>query len=131
RGRQAIRPGVTVLCSLPSAFLRTCLAAHPSMPALVARRSSLVARWYLWLPAALVVVGVLVPLGYLVVRAFDAEAEVLASLVFRARNLRLLGNTAALTAAVLALTTALALPLAWLVTRTDLGGRRVFTLLGV
>ena len=88
-------------------------------------------RWYLWLPAALVVVGVVVPLGYLVVRAFGADAGELVSLVFRVRNLRLLGNTAVLAAGVLALATALALPLAWLVTRTDLRARRAFTLLGV
>ena len=101
------------------------------MPPLVARRTGLLARWYLWVPTALVVVGVVVPLGYLVVRAFGADAGELAALVFRVRNLRLLGNTVALAAAVLALTTALALPLAWLVTRTDLWGRRAFTLLGV
>ena len=87
--------------------------------------------WYLWLPTAFVVVGVVVPLGYLVVRAFGADAGELAALVFRARNLRLLENTVALTVAVLALTTVLAFPLAWLAVRTDLWGRRVFTLLGV
>ena len=87
--------------------------------------------WALWVPMAVVVVGVLVPLGYLAVRAFDAEAGELASLIFRERNLRLLGNTVGLTAAVLGLTAALAGPLAWLVTRTDLKGRRGLTLLGV
>ena len=87
--------------------------------------------WPLWFPLAVVVVGVLVPLGYLVVRAFGADADELVSLVFRARNLRLLGNTLGLAGAVLVLTTALAAPLAWLVTRTDLRGRRIATLLGV
>ncbi len=101
------------------------------MPALDLRRSPFVTRWYLWGPVALVVLGVVVPLGYLVVRAFGAEAGELASLVFRARNLRLLGNTLGLGAAVLALAAALAFPLAWLVARTDVWGRRVVTLLGV
>ena len=89
------------------------------------------ADWPLWVPTAFVVAGVLVPLGYLVVRAFSADAGELAALVFRARNLRLLGNTAGLALAVLALASALAAPLAWLVTRTDLRGRRAATLLGV
>src|SRR5690606_12014687 len=88
-------------------------------------------RPYLWGPAALVATGVLVPLGYLVVRAFEAEPGELAALLLRWRNLRLLGNTLGLTAGVLAAATALALPLAWLVARTDLRGARVVTLLGV
>ena len=95
------------------------------------RRSPFVTRWYLWGPMALVVLGVLVPLGYLVVRAFEAEAGELASLVFRTRNLRLLGNTLMLGASVLATATVLSFPLAWLVTRTDVWGRRAVTLLGV
>ncbi len=101
------------------------------MTALGIRHSPFVTRWYLWGPMALVVLGVLVPLGYLVVRAFGAEAGDLASLVFRARNLRLLSNTVGLAAAVLALATALGGPLAWLVARTDVRGQRLVTLLGV
>src|SRR5690606_41346417 len=69
-------------------------------------------RPYLWGPAALVATGVLVPLGYLVVRAFEAEPGELAALLLRWRNLRLLGNTLGLTAGVLAAATALALQLA-------------------
>lgn len=93
--------------------------------------STLRSRWYLVPPVALVVAGVVVPLAYLVLRAFEADAATLAGLVLRERNLRLFGNTVALAGGVLALTTALALPLAWLVTRTDLVARRFFTLLGV
>ncbi|MDX1419498.1 MAG: iron ABC transporter permease [Rubricoccaceae bacterium] len=99
------------------------------MPTPTLRRPRL--RPYLWGPAALVAAGVLVPLGYLLVRAFEAEPEELAALLLRWRNVRLLGNTLGLTAGVLAAATALALPLAWLVTRTDLRGARVVTLLGV
>lgn len=95
------------------------------------RRAPLVTRPYLWGPAALVAAGVLVPLGYLAARALEAEPDALAALLFRWRNLRLLGHTLGLTAGVLAAATALALPLAWLVTRTDLRGARFATLLGV
>jgi iron(III) transport system permease protein len=83
------------------------------------------------LPVALVALGVLVPIGYLVVRAFEADPSEAAALVLRERNLRLLGNTLALAAGVLAGATLLAAPLAWLVARTDLRGRRLFTVLGV
>ncbi len=82
-------------------------------------------------PALLIGAGVLIPLGYLVLRAFEAEPAEAAALVLRERNLRLLLNTAGLAAAVLALATALALPLAWLVARTDLRAQRAFTLIGV
>ncbi|CAN5502760.1 iron ABC transporter permease [soil metagenome] len=86
---------------------------------------------YLVLPALLVGLGVLLPLGYLLIRALDADAAELSTLIFRERNLRLLGNTVGLAIGVLALTSALAFPLAWLVTRTDLKARRLVTLIGV
>ncbi len=91
-----------------------------------ARRS-----WYLLVPALFVAVGVLVPLAYLVLRAFEAEPARLADLVLRARTLQLLANTLLLTAGVLILTTLIAFPLAWLTARADLAGRRFITLLGV
>jgi iron(III) transport system permease protein len=78
-----------------------------------------------------VLLGVLVPLGYLLVRALQADPQTLWNLVVRWRNLRLLGNTVGLTVGVLAGTTVLAFPLAWLTTRTDLRGRGLLTLLGV
>ena len=87
-------------------------------------------RRALWVPVGAVALGVLVPLGYLVARAFSADPTALADLVLRARTLRLAGNTVGLTTAVLASATALALPLAWLVARTDLPARRLFTVLG-
>jgi iron(III) transport system permease protein len=82
-------------------------------------------------PAAVVVAGVVVPLAYLVIRALDAEPAVWVELVLRERNLRLLGNTVGLAAGVLFVTSLVAGPLAWLVTRSDLRGRRLFTILGV
>jgi iron(III) transport system permease protein len=88
-------------------------------------------RWYVAIPVAIVVTGVLVPLGYLFVRAFQADPQVLWDLVVRWRNLRLLGNTVGLAVGVLLGTTLIAFPLAWLTTRTDLRGRGLLTLLGV
>lgn len=85
----------------------------------------------LWLPVIAVAVGVLVPVVYLLLRAFEAEPAVLYRLVVRGRTLRLFLNTLLLTGGVLALTTALSLPLAWLTTRTDVPGRRFFSVLGV
>ncbi len=98
------------------------------MPVFPLRRAAL--RPYLWGPTTLVAAGVLVPLAYLLVRAFEAEPAQLVALVVRERNLRLLGHTVGLAAGVLALATVLAAPLAWLVARTDLPGRRLLTLLG-
>ncbi len=88
-------------------------------------------RWYVAIPVAIVVTGVLVPLGYLFVRAFQADPQTLWELVVRWRNLRLLGNTVGLAGGVLVGTTLIAFPLAWLTTRTDLRGRGLLTLLGV
>lgn len=73
----------------------------------------------------------LLPMVYLAARAFDADAAMLAELVLRRRNLSLLANTLALTACVLAATTAIALPLAWLATRSDLRFKGLHAVLGV
>ena len=88
-------------------------------------------RWYFLLPTVVVSVGVVLPLVYLLVRAFEAEGADLVEIVFRLKNLRLLGNTALLVVSVVAVDTLLAVPLAWLTSRTPLKGRRFFTLLGV
>ena len=94
-------------------------------------KRSILPPWYLALPAVAVALGVLVPIGYLVVRAFDADASTVQDLVLRRRNLELLANTMALAAVVIAVSTLIALPLAWLTTRTDLRGRFVVTLLSI
>jgi len=72
-----------------------------------------------------------VPIVYLVLRAVEADGQTVRELVFRTRNLRLLGNTLALGGAVIVLSTLIALPLAWLTTRTNLRGRFVITLLAI
>jgi iron(III) transport system permease protein len=89
------------------------------------------ARWYVTVPVAIVLAGVLVPLGYLFVRALQADPQTLWDLVVRWRNVRLFGNTVGLAIGVLGGTTLIAFPLAWLTTRTDLPGRGLLTLLGV
>ncbi len=87
--------------------------------------------WYILLPVILAGTGVLVPLIYLLIRAFEADAEALTTIVFRQRTLTLFLNTVALTGGVLILTTILALPLAWLTTRSDIRWKKLFTLLGI
>jgi iron(III) transport system permease protein len=84
----------------------------------------------LFLPALLTALGVLLPLSYLVLRAFGAEAAELREIVFRVRNLELLGNTLLLALGVLAAGTAVALPLAYLAARTTFRHRALLTLLG-
>lgn len=87
--------------------------------------------WLLALPLAFVVLGVVVPLGYLLVRALDADLAQTAELVFRWRNARLALHTAALAAGVLAFATLIATPLAWIAARGSRRTRRIVTLVGV
>lgn len=73
----------------------------------------------LWAPAALVAGAVLLPIVYLLVRAAGAgvgEWSLLAS----ARTFRLVISTVVLAAAVTATSLIVAVPIAWLTTRTDL-----------
>jgi iron(III) transport system permease protein len=81
--------------------------------------------------AALVVTGVALPVAYLAYYATQASwaeaGQILAGLELPA----LLANTAMLALGVLVSTLAIALPLAWLVTRSDLPGRGIITTLGV
>ncbi|AFZ66323.1 ABC transporter permease [Deinococcus peraridilitoris] len=86
---------------------------------------------FLLFVAACVAAFVLVPLAYLVVRAFEVEPAELRAIVLRERNVWLLGNTVLLTGSVLLATTLLALPLAWLTTRSDLRPRGLLVLIGV
>ncbi|WP_243092622.1 ABC transporter permease [Thermus hydrothermalis] len=81
------------------------------------------------IPALLTGGGVALPLVYLVLRALEADPHTLREIVLRPKNLELLLNTLALLVGVLALTTLIALPLAFLTTRTDLKGKRLLTTL--
>ncbi len=94
-------------------------------------KRSILPPWYFAIPALVVGLAVLVPIGYLAVRAFDADAATLRELVLRRRNFELLANTLALASVVIAVSTLVALPLAWLTTRSDLRGRFLVTLLSI
>ncbi|RDI96168.1 iron ABC transporter permease [Meiothermus sp. QL-1] len=95
------------------------MLAHPSRP---------IPKSLLFL-AFLVGLGVLLPLVYLVLRAAQAEPAQLVEIVLRPRNLQLLLNTLALLLGVLVFSTLLALPLAWLTSRSSLRGKRFWALL--
>jgi iron(III) transport system permease protein len=80
---------------------------------------------------ALVIAGLAaLPVAYLVVRAVGVDASAL-GLVLRPRTLEILGASVALATGVGVGSIALGLPLAWLTTRTDLPGRRLWTILTV
>lgn len=74
-------------------------------------------------PALLIALLMVSPLVYLVLRATDSGASVPQSL-FRARTREIAINTATLATAVAISATAVAVPLAWLTTRTNLPGIR-------
>jgi iron(III) transport system permease protein len=81
--------------------------------------------------AGLAVAGLAVlPLVYLVVRALGVEGSSL-DLVFRPRTATVALSTVALAVLVGVGTIAIGVPLAWLTTRTDLPGRRLWTVLVV
>ena len=73
----------------------------------------------------------LLPIWYLILRAAQADLDTVLRLLWRWRTAELLINTGALTLGVLVLCTLFALPLAWLVSRTDLPGRRALNVLAV
>jgi iron(III) transport system permease protein len=88
-------------------------------------------RWYFALPIAIVAIGLAIPLLYLCIRALGADPGRTADLVFNRRNLELLWNTLRLAVGVLAGSSLLAFPLAWLTSRTDLPWRSAFSVVGV
>ncbi|MCZ2114456.1 MAG: iron ABC transporter permease [Anaerolineae bacterium] len=79
--------------------------------------------------ASLIVVSLvlLVP-GYLLVRAIGAGSETVQTLA-SSRTWAALGNTVLLTGAVVLSTAIISLPMAWLITSSDLPGRRVWGVL--
>jgi iron(III) transport system permease protein len=77
--------------------------------------------------AALVGAAAALPLLYLVRRALSADADARALVPFDT-TVELVLNTAALAAGVVAAALAVGVPLAWLVVRTDLPGRRLWGL---
>lgn len=71
----------------------------------------------------------LIPVAYVVIRSLGADAEAFER-AFSARTLELLLNSTGLAAAVALASVAISLPYAWLVTSTNLPGRRFFTATG-
>lgn len=82
--------------------------------------------WLPAVPAALVAAAVATPLVYLAVRASSDGVAKMASVALDPRTLGLLGRTCLLAGCVTASALVIGLPLAWLVTRTDLPARRVW-----
>ena len=81
--------------------------------------------WIL-LPALLVAAVELLPLVYLVARTFEAGESAWQMLV-RPRTAEVVLNTVLLAGTVALSTIAIAVPLAWLTSRTDLPGRRYWS----
>ncbi len=78
--------------------------------------------------AAVVAVAIALPLLYLFIRGIGSGAEFW-ELLFRLRTLQIVLRSALLVAAVTAACILIAVPLAWLITRTDLPFRRVWAVL--
>ncbi|RWR19598.1 iron ABC transporter permease [Sinirhodobacter populi] len=81
------------------------------------------------LPALAVGLAACLPVVYLILHALEADPAQLAAILIRPRNLTLLGNTLKLVVVVLGLATLVALPMAWLVTRSDLRHKGLVTFL--
>jgi len=95
-----------------------------------AAKPSLRAVLLLWAPATLVAFSIFLPIGYLFIRVFGSDKS-LTELIFRGRTLEILGNTAGLAFTVTVACGLIAIPLAWLTTRTDLPLRRLWSVLTV
>jgi iron(III) transport system permease protein len=86
--------------------------------------------WPLVLAAAAVGTLAILPVAYLVIRALGADEEAI-SLLVRPRTIQLLVSSTVLAGGVGIGAVLLGVPIAWLTTRTDLPGRRVWTVLAV
>lgn len=82
-----------------------------------------------WLPALLVTAAMTLPLLYLVLRSLENGWAEFLEVALRERTLVVLARSVALAAVVTAASVAIAVPLAWLTTRTDLPGRRMWAVL--
>jgi iron(III) transport system permease protein len=100
-------------------------------PAAAPRRTRAPAppAWLVGAGALVALVG-LVPIGYLVALAIGAGPEA-AELVVRERTLGVLGRSLLLAGTVTVASVLIGVPIAWLTTRSDLPGRRWWTVLAV
>ncbi|MBK06655.1 MAG: iron ABC transporter permease [Deltaproteobacteria bacterium] len=90
------------------------------------------APWWLWLCAWGVALGVFFPTLYTFIQASEVPSfSHLVGLLFRARMGYLVLRSVLLLASVLLCSLLIAVPLAWLTTRTDMKGRAVGVLFGV
>ncbi len=85
---------------------------------------------FIWLIGILVAALMAIPLIYLLIRAGQADADAWRDLT-RSSTLRLLRNTVLMALAVTGGSAALALPMAWLTSRTDLPLRRFWSVVTV
>ena len=81
------------------------------------------------LPAAIVAAAMVLPLLYLVIRAWEAGWAEISEVVFDVSSLEVLARSVLLAVVVTAVAVGIAVPLAWLTARTDLPGRRVWAVL--
>ena len=78
-----------------------------------------------------IALAMLLPMAYLIFRAAGVGLPEAINLLARTRTVRILWNSFLLVLGVTTLSTALALPLAWLTERTDLPGKRIWTVLAM
>jgi iron(III) transport system permease protein len=83
---------------------------------------------WLWVPAGMTAVAMLLPIVYLVVRAIRAGGQAVAEFT-DPDTLHILWNSAQLAVLVTGASILLAVPIAWLTVRTDLPGRAVWAVL--
>jgi iron(III) transport system permease protein len=106
------------------AYLDT-VGVAPRRPDRLTFRAPLIAV----VPAVVCALAVNIPLAYVFVRAFGNGLEGFVAATWSSLTLRLLGNTIALLAGVLATVLVIAIPAAWLVTRVRLPGRAIWAAL--
>ncbi len=111
-----------------SLALRRGLRGRPKVRSAAAARGR--APWPLAAVAVLTAAAVNLPLVYIFARAAEGGWSAYLAWVGSARTLELLLRTLALAAGVTALALAVAVPMAWLVSRTDLPGRRFWAVVG-
>lgn len=85
--------------------------------------------WNLWLAGGLVAGVVLLPILYLLVRVGDTSQQTW-ELIFQTTTLHTLGRSLGLATFVSSASAMIAVPLAWLTTRTDLPLRKLWFILG-
>ncbi|MGU3575322.1 ABC transporter permease [Brucellaceae bacterium C25G] len=83
------------------------------------------------IPALMVAVGACLPILYLLLRALEVPPAEIVAILSRPKNYTLLFNTILLMISVLIIGTIIALPLAWLVTRSDIKHKSLVTFLAV